>query len=125
MIKPNDFDISFQYICQECNASHWLFYREVKTKGFKVVCECNHTFEPVIIKDINIIYDQSETKEKTDSQNNYLSLSDKSINVCLNTLEQLGYTKTESIKMIHDSFAVLQLEDCNAIIKHAISNIGV
>ena len=119
--KPTDYDISFKYICSDCGNEHWLFLREVKTKGFKIVCDCSQIIEPGIIKDIDIIYD-SDTEEEVITEQS--SIPEQTLRSCCKTLSDFGYSETESKNMIMQSFDVLQVEEPSTIIEYAIKNFG-
>ncbi len=118
--KPTDYDISFKYICNDCGNEHWLFLREVKTKGFKIVCDCSQIIEPDVIKDIDIIYDDTEEEVIIEQS----GISDKTMYSCCKTLSDFGYSETESKNMVMQSFDALQVEEPTRIIEYAIRNFG-
>jgi len=150
--KPTEYDISFKYICQDCGCSHWLFMREVKAKGFKIICDCSKVIRPRRILDIDIIYEQ---KEKTKKRKPKLKpekapepevlvvveeeetispepvhyeeperISDHTMQYCMQTLISFGYGKEEAQSMINRSYEHIKENDCAKIIEYSLKNLG-
>ena len=65
------------------------YFLEVKTKGFKIVCDCSQIIEPDVIKDIDIIYDDAEEEVIIEQS----GISDKTLYSCCKTLSILSYLK--------------------------------
>lgn len=129
-LKPTEIDVSFKYICPNtnCNNEHWLFLRQVKTKNFKVVCECNTVFKPKHIKNIKVIYYKNKsTKNKIDNVVN----SDKTHNTdpvvvrAIGIMRSLGYSDKESELCINAAYDSATYSDPKILVKTAISNFGV
>lgn len=118
--KPIEYDVSFKYICQNCGGSHWLFLREVQTKGFKIVCDCLEIFQPATISGIDIIYETDRAKPL--EQKSELSVS--TIESCAKSLAKLGYEIDECKEMIIKSFEAIGTDDAKAIIEYSLSNFG-
>lgn len=64
-IKPVSYEISFEYICPSCGYNHWVLEREVKLKGFRIICECDTIIKTKTIKKVNFVYAQNSFKPKT------------------------------------------------------------
>lgn len=137
--KPTEYDISFKYICQDCGCSHWLFMREVKAKGFKIICDCSKVIRPRRVIDIDIVYEQNEkTKRKkpklkaekeADNPNpvndeKQHRISDHTMQYCMQTLISFGYEKEEAESMINRSYESIKENDCAKIIEHSLKNLG-
>jgi hypothetical protein len=63
-IKPVSYEISFEYICPSCGYNHWVLEREVKLKGFRIICECDTIIKTKTIKKVNFVYSQNSFKPK-------------------------------------------------------------
>ena len=63
-IKPVSYEISFEYICPSCGYNHWVLEREVKLKGFRIICECDTIIKTKTIKKVNFVYAQNSFKPK-------------------------------------------------------------
>jgi len=118
--KPIEYDISFKYICQNCGYSHWLFLREVQTKGFKVVCDCLEIFQPANISGIDIVYENEQEKQSELKA----ELSVSTIESCAKSLATLGYEIDECKEMIIKSFEAIGTDDAKAIIEYSLNNFG-
>lgn len=116
--KPIKYDISFQYLCPSCTASHWLFLREVRVEGFKIVCECGDVFEPLPISDITINYSEVKHKEKS------VSVDKKTLSVAKDSLMRFGYSESESVEMINKAYENLECNDAVKLVKYSITNFG-
>lgn len=147
--KPTkDFSqVSFQYICQECGCSHWLFLREIKTEGFKVVCYCDNIIRPEKVSDIDIIYEKkSKAKKKKiktpvvtevceppaeqeaefiESQNEPIVLLEETKKQCMKTLLSFGYSVKEASPILDRAFEDIQENDCAKLIEYSLKNIEV
>jgi hypothetical protein len=117
MQKPTEFDISFKYICEQCQASHWLFYREVQTIDFKVVCECGKIFYPQIIQNIDIVYVDNSLRP---SESPELDIVEQSIRM----MSTLGYSKKESMEMIKQSLSKTNFDTYKDLVKYSLKHFG-
>lgn len=117
MQKPIEFDISFKYICEQCQASHWLFYREVQTVDFKVVCECGKIFYPQIIKNIDIVYLDNSL---TTSESPEVDIVEQSVRM----MTTLGYSKQESMAMIKQSMSKIHFDNYKDLVKYSLKHFG-
>jgi hypothetical protein len=68
-IKPVSYEISFEYICPSCGYNHWVLEREVKLKGFRIICECDTIIKTKTIKKVNFVYSQNSFKPKAPVEN--------------------------------------------------------
>lgn len=117
--KPIEYDISFKYLCPSCSGSHWLFLREVRVEGFKIVCECGDVFEPLPIADITINYSEVKHEEKS------AVIDEKTLSVAKDSLIRFGYSESESVEMINKAYENLECNDAVKLVKYAITNFGV
>lgn len=110
--KPTEYDVSFKYVCDQCEASHWLFLREVQVDGFKVVCECGNIFLTETIDKLNIVYKYKE--------NLNVDFFDQSVRMMV----ALGYSKNEAKEMIDKSLAQQSFDSSNDLVKYSLKNFG-
>jgi hypothetical protein len=117
--KPIESDIHYKYRCpsSDCNTVHWLSEKEVKTKNFKVVCDCGTVFKPKRIrKTKTCFYKHKSTKinnnkEVIDNTNNQRTepvinnqVPDKILSEASSILSIYGFTNDESKEMIIRSY---------------------
>lgn len=117
--KPIDIDVSFKYLCPQCNLEHWLFLRETQTKNYKVVCECGQVFTPKRIKKLRIIYNN-----KTQSAKKTIKLPLDILDECTKILVGYGFDSKKSAKIIELAYKQIKLTDIPSLIKMAIKLFG-
>lgn len=110
-MKPINYDISFQYVCEKCNGDHWLFLREVVQEN-KIFCECGHIIDIDIINDISVNYANQATLHKD------------VLKSCVDTLLAYGYSANEAKEMIIMSFNELKSNDHKKLIQYSITKFG-
>ena len=131
-LKPINADVSLEYKCPSCHASHWLFLRETRTKGFRIVCECDAIIFPKTIKEIKIVYQQivKEKVETTESIKKepteeipFAILSERSLQECCKTLRYFGFDKKEAVEKITDAFENLQTDNIKELVNYVLTHI--
>lgn len=132
-LKPINSDISLEYICPSCNANHWLFLRETRATGFRIVCDCDAILFPKTIKGIKIVYQQTikKTVEATESiqrepikeEKPFVILSQRSLQECCKTLMYFGFDKKEAEEKIKDAFENIQTEDIKELVNYVLTHI--
>lgn len=102
--KPIKTDASFLYLCPniDCNNKHWLFLREVKTKNFKVVCECGTVFKIKQIQDLKIKFIKRIGRVTVDKQSHAVPVD--LVAKCAKILEGYGCSENESLKLITKAY---------------------
>jgi hypothetical protein len=125
ILKPIATDTHFKYRCPNinCGAYHWLSLQEVKTKNFKVVCDCSTIFKPKQIKNIKIKYDIITHKEHTD-RTTTISLDQTLEKDCISLLINNGFTEDESRDLIHKAYSINPENDKLVLVKYILTNIG-
>lgn len=140
-LKPIDVDGHLQYRCPNCAIDHWLSFKEARTKGFICVCDCGITFSVKRVLDLKIIFkhkkpiSQSATiaPESIQKTNTAQSCVEKTsvIEIPVELLEKstkvligFGFTKTEAISMLKETYSVFQTENVALLVKKAIAKIG-
>lgn len=126
--KPIQIEASLKYICESCQASHWLFLREAQTENFKVVCECGSIFIPQQIHSLNIQYTNTNNEKCINDTTEYShKLDESTVNDCIKTLCSLGYDKAEATGLVAIAYKELNSNDSTKIIKYILrqQTIGV
>ena len=115
--KPTEVDASFLYICPntECNSEHWLFLREVKTKNFKVVCDCGVVFKTKQIDKLNIKFVKRSKKECFDKQSDKMPVD--LLVKCAKILEDYGCSEDESKDLVTRAYQNSQSNDALQLVK--------
>ena len=130
-LKPIDADISLIYSCPGCSLQHWLSIKEARTKGFKVVCDCDTVFTVKIVKTIKVIYEEdiSIVKEQPECVESVVKQQVQEISVDLldkacKILTGYGFTKTESQELIKSVFIENPTDDCGLLVKNSLAKFG-
>jgi hypothetical protein len=122
--KPIEIDASFKYRCSNinCDIEHWLFLRQAKVFGFKVVCECGETFEPETISSLDIKYADSDT---ISNNTKHINKNPESINEhqkrAISILTGLGYNVSK-VNAIIDKYN--NIDNVSVIVKQIIIQLG-
>jgi|688.fasta_scaffold26261_3 hypothetical protein len=132
-LKPIDADINLIYSCPKCSSQHWLSIKEAKTKGFKVVCDCDTVFTVRSIKQIKVIYEEDSPdlnkiqqqpqiprEPKVEVQEIGVELLAKACKI----LVGYGFTKTESENLIRSTFSKNPTDDCALLVKNSLAKLG-
>ena len=130
--KPISHDISFEYKCNKCSMTHWVFLREVRVKNFKIICGCGKIIRPKRIKDIEILYYQKKTNSQQKTQTPCETISCPPVprlpvdilDQCVKILESYGYSKAASKDMILKSFNQTLDKDIKKLIAHSLKTFG-
>lgn len=137
--KPIEIDAQFKYRCPNCGWEHWLALRQVRTKNFKVVCDCDTVFKPKRIKSISIVYPVKNTKstdsivEKTPvvekkedpvSTSTRIPLEESILDRCVKLLIKYGFTSTESKDLIDKAYDAIGVSDVGLLVKKALEILG-
>ncbi len=130
--KPIEVEASFKYVCPnpKCGFDHWISLKEAKTKGFKIVCDCNFVFSPKRIKKIKIAYyDDDKKKDKTNPPTPQVvekihHISDSLLSKASTVMRGFGFTKSESENLIIESYKKEPIEDYKLLVKNILSKIG-
>ncbi|MEX0595526.1 MAG: hypothetical protein WD512_03420 [Candidatus Paceibacterota bacterium] len=123
--KPIGLDLHFKYLCvnKDCGYHHWLSLKETQVKNFKIVCDCGTIFRPKRIKNIKINYLSKIKKiSLTSNEDNNIphDLLDKSIKILLG----YGFEKSESEKLLKDSYSIRPELDCGKLVKNTLVLFG-
>lgn len=136
-VEPVDCDMHLKYICpnKNCLGINWLTLKEAQTDGFKIVCFCGTVFHPKKILRVKIIQEPKNTtkskqdtvskqtiqksKEDTDSVEKSQFFID-----AIATLNNFGYSKQESVKMIRDQYLMTNEKNSAKLVKMAINFFG-
>lgn len=123
ILKPIDYDISYKYICPntKCNATHWLFLREAKIKGFRVVCECGTIFGIKRILKVKTLYKKKPEKNSTDPKKEQISLDIQT--KCVKLLVGYGFTDSEAIGMTNLAFEKNPTNNAGLLVKYILQNL--
>lgn len=127
--KPIELDVHFKYRCYNCSLDHWLSYNQVRTKNYKIVCDCGAVSRPKRINKIKILY-TSVKKERQSAGSSLLhqqaiTAPTELINKCSSVLTNYGFTKEESSELLTKAYKKQPTEDHKVLIKIALSLIGV
>lgn len=121
-IKPVNHDMYLEYRCPECQASHWLTLKESQTKGFKVVCICDHVFQVKRIEDIKILYVSKKQQDNSKDTiiNNTLDIYHK----CIKVLEQYSFSEEEMRDIVKETVSMNQQASLVDMVKLCIAKFG-
>lgn len=132
--KPIDYDLYLKYRCPSCPTEHWISLKEAKTKGYRIVCDCDTVFKVKLIEKIQIVYADKQEKVKQDSiqqktedqkqkivQEIPVDLLDK----CCKILVGYGFTKSEAETLAKDCYTKNPSEDIASLVKDCLSSFGV
>lgn len=123
--KPIELDIHFKYRCVDCSIDHWLSYNQVRTKNYKIVCDCGAIFQPKKINKVKILYQKKIKKLINPTQQNIESINLELISKCCSVLMNYGFTKLESESLLIKAHQKNPTNDNKLLIKTALSLIGV
>lgn len=117
-LKPISIDLHLKYRCpnKECYIIHWLSLDEVKTKRFKVVCDCGLIFEPKNILKIKIAYDDSNKKLK---QNITIAI----VEDCVRILSDYGFMEHESKSLVQKAYSKIEYTDNVSLVRYILHNL--
>jgi len=134
-IKPIDIDASFLYKCpsENCGVDHWLFLREVKTKNFKIVCDCGTVFKPKTIYDIKIKYSKkSKIKQKPNAKKDAvehnrseLTIPVDLLNRCVKILVQYGFENQEAKDILTQTYLIHQMDNPVQLIELSLKSLEI
>ena len=115
--KPTSVDASFLYICPNtnCNNEHWLFLREVKTKNFRVVCECGVVFKTRQVEDLKIKFVKRTKQKSSDKQSDKVPVD--LVSKCGKILESYGCSESESLDLITRAYTNSPTNDALELVK--------
>ena len=129
-LKPtNDFsNISFKYVCSECQCDHWFFLSDLQIEGgYRKVCDvCQNILEPDPVDTVEIIYKNRPAPTKVEIVESVMQegLNTMTLNACKHTLSSFGYNDESIVSMVQQSYEVIQENDATALVKCAIENFG-
>lgn len=120
--KPIKTDCSFLYKCpsEACGVDHWLFFREVSSPNFKIVCECGTIFSPKRIKNIKISYYKKKNLTK-----HINSIPVDTLEECGKVLVGYGFSKIEAKKLLKKAFDENQTLDSVGLIKLVLQSLEI
>lgn len=125
--KPIDIDAHFKYRCpnSSCCYDHWLSLKQVRTKNFKIVCDCNTIFKPKQIQKIKILYyDKSKNKTATPiTKNTQTNISSDVLLQASNTLQSYGFTLAESQDLINKAIKTADIGDAGGLVRHILKHL--
>lgn len=132
--KPIDCDIHLKYRCPSCPVEHWISLKEAKTKGYRIVCDCDTVFKVKLISKVQIVYAETETKttaakvetEPTVTQPEKIvqEIPIDLLEKCCKILVGYGFTKSESESLIKDCYSKNPSQDTALLIKDCLSSFG-
>jgi len=133
---PIDSDIHYKYRCpsSDCNIVHWLSLKEIQTKNFKVVCDCETIFQPKPIKKIKICFLKKQTEKQKEITNITQQVKETEVksNIDKEILSKAsdilcvyGFTKTEAEDMIVKSYYDNHEEDITLLVKQALKTLEI
>jgi len=148
--KPTELDVHLKYRCPKCEKYHWLSLREVQTKGFIIVCDCNTIIRPRLINDIKIKYITKPRPKPVDPIEIEVVLPEQSapetqetivvpevkkpeilippedfLNQSIGVLQAYGFTNTEAKDLIHKTYQNHNNCTIPEFIKFCLKNISL
>lgn len=129
-LKPtNDFsNISFKYVCSECQCDHWFFLSDLQIEGgYRTACDvCQNILEPDPVDTVEIIYKHRPAATKVEMVESVLQegLNTMTLNACKHTLRPFGYNDTAIEDMIQQSYEYVKDNDVTALVKYALEKFG-
>jgi hypothetical protein len=134
-IKHSGFDIYLKYKCPTCSLDHWLSFKESKTKGYIVVCDCDTIFKIKQIETIDIQYKNTKPPLEETTVEVKLDEPEKEVvekvvetipvdllTKCCKILTGYGFTKSESESMLEKSYSGNPSDDITLLIKQTLEN---
>lgn len=121
--KPIDTDIHLKYACPSCGAIHWLSLKEVQTKNFKIVCDCDLVIKPKTITNIKLLYQTKSIKQQP-SKNNAQNISLDLLEKCVTILVGYGFEKQESELLTKQCYQNNPNLNCVELIKSVLKSFG-
>jgi hypothetical protein len=128
-LKPIDIDAHFKYRCpkRDCGYDCWLSIKQIKTKNFKVVCDCGTVFKPKQISKIKILY-QADSSKKIIKENlpniNSIIVPLDLQKQCSKILVGYGFTENECATLVQKAYQKNQTDSVGSLVKYIIQNLG-
>lgn len=126
-LKPIDIDAQFKYKCADadCGCEYWLFFNQVKVKGFKLVCDCGAVYKIKQIDGIKIQYSKKASKNTVTQEptKNKQSTPDYLIKA-YKILEHYGFSNKESIDLVTKVHDITGCTDSVLLVKDALKFLG-
>jgi len=130
--KPIDIDGHFKYRCPKinCGYDHWLSFKQVKIKNFRVVCDCGTVFKPKTIKKIKIVYEKDiEQQQVVQVPHKEQIVEQPKIPLdlekqCGTILTGYGFTTEECSVLIAKAYQKNQTNSAGSLVKYIIQNLG-
>lgn len=114
--RPTDTDIHLKYICDQCDAVHWLSFQEASTPNFKVVCDnCGNTFKVKTITEFKLRYKKNKQSKE--------ELSSTILDKCVETLVGFGFAKTEASELINLTYKKHKTTNIVSLIKLTLESL--
>jgi DNA-directed RNA polymerase subunit RPC12/RpoP len=125
--KPIDQDIHLKYICNTCDAKHWLSLTETQTKNYKIVCDCGSVIKPKRITNIKFIY--SKKKRQSPQITKIDEKVEQTVPVdlfkkCTTILVGYGYDAVEAQNLVKKCYLEFPNSSCAELIKQILKYIG-
>lgn len=126
ILKPIDLDCHFKYRCENnsCGFDHWLSLKQVKTKNFKLVCDCGCVYTPKRIDKIKVLYHNRNTIKQNKQPKNIskipIDLHDKVGKI----LSGYGFTDSECSMLANVGYSKNPTDDLGSLVKYIIQNLG-
>lgn len=126
--KPIEIDAHFKYRCPKsnCGFDHWLSLKESQTKGFKIVCDCGYIFRPKKISKIKILYEDTQSVQKTEQPTKTIEKPKIPIDFqksCVQLLVGYGFTKDEATGLCEKAFEKNPVTSSGLLIKYILQNL--
>lgn len=128
--KPIEVDLHLRYRCPKikCGYDHWISLRQAKTKNFKIVCDCGNVFHPKQVLKIKVLYKNKTKKKSCSDRIETQSVLDRIVpedtkNNCSKMLMKYGFTKEESLTLIHKAYKQSKIESQSLLIKFILQNL--
>lgn len=128
--KPIEIDAHLKYRCPNdgCDQIHWLNLLQVKTKNFKVVCDCGCVFKPKQVEIFKVKYitkNKQRKKENLKIENNKTQTIDSNlVNKVSAVLVGYGFTQKEAEDIVMKAHIMNPVDDCGKLIKQCLKLIG-
>lgn len=130
--KPIEIDAHFRYKCPsiKCGYDHWLSLKEIKTKNFKVVCDCGKVFRPKRVKNIKLVFEKPEQVKQIKQELEVPPRKTESISIpvdiqssCVRLLVGYGFTKTEAITLIEKAYVKHPVTSGSLLVKYILQHL--
>lgn len=122
-LKPIEVDAQFKYRCEnnECQAEQWLFLNQVKTKGFKLVCECGAVYTIKQVDKMKVSYVKRKSKSNIEHEPNN---SKDYLNKACKILQHYGFSDKESKELVYKVYDITKCEDPVLLVKDSLRIFG-